>query len=126
MIKQLPPDVIHAWTDREGPVVLATVDSSGMPNAIYASIVNRMADGRLAVADNYFDKTAANIRKGSKAGILFITKSSKSYQVKGSIEYCTEGPLYDEMLSWADARHPRKGVAILNTGEIYSGKERIA
>jgi predicted pyridoxine 5'-phosphate oxidase superfamily flavin-nucleotide-binding protein len=126
MIEQLPGEVVKAWEEREGPVVLATVDGNGKPNAIYATIVKRMADGRLAVADNFFDKTLANIRAGSRASILFITNARKSYQVKGSIEYCTQGPLYEEMLGWADPRHPRKGVAVLNSEEIFRGKDRLA
>lgn len=121
----LPQQVVRAWAEREGPVVLVTVDEVGMPNAIYASIAHRMADGRLAVADNYFSKTAANVRKGGAAGILFITKGHTAYQVKGRVEYYTDGPLYDEMLTWADPAHPRKGVAVINTDEVYSGSQRI-
>jgi predicted pyridoxine 5'-phosphate oxidase superfamily flavin-nucleotide-binding protein len=78
------------------------------------------------VADNYVDKTIANIRNGSKASILFIAKNRKSYQIKGAIEYHSEGPLYQEMLGWADPVHPRKGVAILNSEEVYQGKKRLA
>jgi predicted pyridoxine 5'-phosphate oxidase superfamily flavin-nucleotide-binding protein len=122
---KLPDEVIAAWKDREGPVVLTTVNSEGVPNSIYASIVSMMADGRIAVADNYFDKTIANIRAGRKAGILFITKKFKSYQIKGGIEYCSKGPLYDEMLLWADPKHPRKGVAVMNTEEAYKGKDKL-
>jgi predicted pyridoxine 5'-phosphate oxidase superfamily flavin-nucleotide-binding protein len=125
MSTRLPNEVIAAWQDREGPVVLTTVNSDGVPNSIYASVVSMTADGRIAVADNYFDKTIANIRVGSKSGILFITKDHKSYQIKGGIEYCSKGPLYDEMLSWADPKHPRKGVAVLNTEEVYQGKDKL-
>jgi len=102
------------------------VDRRGMPNAIYAGMVNRMADGRLAVADNYFAKTKANIDAGTRASILFITKGHKSYQVKGSVEYQTAGPLYQEMLSWASPKHPRKGVVVVNTEEMYRGKDKLA
>jgi predicted pyridoxine 5'-phosphate oxidase superfamily flavin-nucleotide-binding protein len=123
---KLPEEVIMAWKDREGPVVLTTVSPSGLPNAIYASIVNTITDGRLAVVNNYFDKTIVNINSGSKASLLFITKGGKAYQVKGTIEYCTNGPLYNEMLTWADPKHPRKGMAIINTQEVYRGGEKLA
>ena len=126
MIIDLPEEVAKAWKEREGPLVLATVDARGLPNAIYASIVSRIADGRIAVADNYFDKTIANIRSGSKASILFITKNRKSYQIKGLVEYRREGPLYEDMLAWADPEHPRRGVAVLNPEEVYKGNERLA
>jgi predicted pyridoxine 5'-phosphate oxidase superfamily flavin-nucleotide-binding protein len=125
MFKQLPEEVLAAWKEREGPVVLVTVDGEQTPNAIYASIAHLMSDGRLAVADNYFDKTKANIDARTKASLLFITKNRKSYQVKGTIDYHTGGPLYEEMLAWADPKHPRKGVAILNMQKAYRGRDII-
>ena len=127
MTKKLPNELINAWQEREGPLVLVTVSENGTPNAIYASIVKIIADGRIAVADNYFDKTKSNIDTGNcKVSALFITTGHKSYQVKGSIEYHTEGALFEDMLTWADPKHPRKGVAIINCEEVYRGKERLA
>ncbi len=41
----LPDEVVQAWKNREGPLVLTTVNKEGAPNAIYASIVNIIADG---------------------------------------------------------------------------------
>jgi predicted pyridoxine 5'-phosphate oxidase superfamily flavin-nucleotide-binding protein len=127
MVKKLPDEVINAWQEREGPLVLVTVSENGTPNAIYASIVKIIADGRIAVADNYFDKTKSNIDMGNcKVSALFITKEHKSYQVKGNVEYHIQGSLYEEMLTWADSKHPRKGVAIVNCEEVYRGKDRLA
>lgn len=125
MNNQLPDEISNAWMEREGPVVMGTINSNGVPNLIYASIVNRMKDGRIAVVDNYFDKTLANIKAGSKASILFIAKNRKAYQIKGSLQYCTEGALYNEMMTWADPKHPRKGVAILNAEEFFRGKDKL-
>jgi predicted pyridoxine 5'-phosphate oxidase superfamily flavin-nucleotide-binding protein len=125
-MKKLPEEVLLAWENRDGPIVLATVNQTGTPNIIYASMVSMTNDGRIAVADNYFDKTLANIHSGSTASVLFITKTRKAYQVKGRIEYDTDGPLFREMLTWADQKHPRKGVAIINAKEVYKGKDRLA
>lgn len=125
-MNKLPEEVVRGWGEKEGPIVLGTVDKEGKPNLIYASVVKKISDGRIAVADNYFDKTLANIQSGSAASILFITKSHNAYQLKGDIEYHIEGELFNEMLSWADPKHPRKGVAILNTQEVYRGSERLA
>ena len=125
MERKLPPEVVEAWNGREGPVVVTTVDSRGMPNSIYASIVRMSADGRISVADNYFDKTLANIRLGTSASVLFITGNRKAYQIKGSLEYHEAGPLYAEMLSWADPKHPRKGVALMNPEAVYRGSEKL-
>jgi hypothetical protein len=126
MISKLPDEVLAAWNEREGPVVLTTVDAGGMPNSIYAGIAGMIADDRLAVTDNYFHKTKANINARTKATLLFLTKKRKAYQIKGTISYYAGGPAYDEMLGWADPKYPRKGVAVLNHEEVYHGKEKLA
>lgn len=123
---QLPAEVLAAWRDREGPLVLTTVDVDGTPNSIYAGIAARTLDGRLAVTDNYFDKTKSNIDARTKACLLFITKSRKSYQIKGTIDYHAGGPIFEEMLSWSDPKHPRKGVAVMNPEAVYRGRDRLA
>ncbi len=125
MAQQLCDDVVKAWEEREGPVVLTTVGAQGVPNSIYAGVVNRMKDGRLAVVDNYFVKSKANLVAGPQASILFFSKSGKSCQVKGKAEYHADGPLHAEMLEWANPKHPRKGVAILNAEEAYSGSQKL-
>jgi uncharacterized protein len=122
----LPQEVITAWNDREGPVVLTTVDAEGTPNSIYASIAHLTSDGCLAVCDNYFYKTKANIDAQTRACLLFITKDRMAYQIKGTIDYRISGPLYDEMLAWADPKYPRKGVALLTVSSVFRGKERLA
>jgi hypothetical protein len=45
--------------------------------------------------------------------------------VKGRLEYHADGPLHAEMLTWADAKYPRKGAAILNAEESYTGSKKI-
>ena len=125
MITRLPDEVLAAWDDRDGPIVLTTIDVNGTPNSIYAGITHLTSDGRLAVTDNYFFKTKANIDAQTKACLLFLTKNRKAYQIKGTIDYYATGPLYDEMLAWSDPKHPRKGVAVLNALEVYSGRNKI-
>ena len=125
MNAKLPAELLNAWNDREGPVILTTVDAVGTPNSIYAGIAHLTSDGRLAVTDNYFFKTKANIDARTKACLLFITKQGNAYQIKGTIDYHTIGPLYDEMLLWSDPKHPRKGVAVLNALEVFRGSEKV-
>ena len=125
MTRQLPKEVIDAWNERVEPVVVTTVDRNGLPNSIYASIVHMASDGRIAIADNYFDKTATNIRSGTSAVVLFITPRKKAYQVKGHFDYYASGPLFEEMVGWADPKHPRRGVALMNPVEVYRGGERL-
>ncbi len=121
----LPEEVIKAWEEKTGPVILTTVDKSGKPNSIYATCVSRYDERTLVVADNYFNKTRENIVAGSKASILFITKSGTSYQVKGSIQFYTSGEIYDDMKKWNPAQHPGHAAAALTVEEVFSGSKQL-
>lgn len=123
---QLPEAVSQAWEQREGPIVLTTVDREGNPNAIYATCVRKVSDDTLVVADNFFNKTRANILAGSKATLLFITKEGQSYQVKGPIEYHAEGPVFDEMKQWNPAKLPGHAAAALRVERVFRGGEELA
>jgi len=121
----LPDTFKQAWEERDGPIVFATIDSLGVPNAIYASCVRVYDDEHLIVADNFFSKTRANIDGGSKGAILFITKGGTSYQVKGSIEYDAVGAYYQDMKAWNGER-PGHAAAVLCVEEVYSGAQKLA
>jgi hypothetical protein len=77
------------------------------------------------VADNYFCKTRANIKNGTKGVILFLTKDRKSFQAKGPLTYYTEGPVFDYMRSWHDPRLPGVAATLLRVEEAYSGAEKL-
>jgi uncharacterized protein len=121
----LPEAVRTAWEDREGPVVLTTVSETGVPNSIYATCVSLFDPSTVVVADNYFDKTRANIQAGSKGCILFITKGGKAYQVKGSIQYHMDGEVFDDMKKWNPEQHPGHAAAALTVEKVYSGAEQL-
>jgi len=121
----LPEIVRNAWEDRDGPVVLATIDDTGTPNIIYATCVSMFGTDKLVVADNFFNKTRANILAGSKGSLLFITKDQKAYQVKGSFEYHKDGEIFDDMKKWNPQEHPGHAAAVLNVEQVYSGAEQL-
>jgi predicted pyridoxine 5'-phosphate oxidase superfamily flavin-nucleotide-binding protein len=121
----LPADVRQAWTNRDGPVILATVGPEGMPNIIYATCVGAFGDDRLVVADNYFDKTRRNLLAGSKGAVLFRSKGGKAYQVKGTLEYHTEGEVFQHMKAWNPPHHPGHAAAVLRAEEVYSGAQKL-
>ena len=122
---KLPQEVIQAWEERNGPVVFTTADAEGNPNAIYATCVGRFDESTLVIADNYFDKTRANIKNGSRGSVLFITKGNKAYQVKGTLEYHTEGALFDFMKSWNPEKHSGHAAAVLRVKEAFSGAKKL-
>lgn len=121
----LPESVSKAWEDREGAVIFTTVDEKGNPNSIYATCVGKFSEDILVVADNYFDKTKKNIFAGSRGSILFITRERKAFQVKGSIEYITEGEVFDFMKSWNPVKNPGHAAAALKVEEVYSGAQKL-
>jgi len=121
----MPENILTAWNDRDGAIILTTVDSTGMPNSIYATCVGSFGGDRLVVADNYFNKTRANLLHGTKGSILFMTKQGKAYQVKGSMQYETEGVVFDDMKCWNPAQHPGNAAAVLMVEEVYSGGEKL-
>ncbi len=122
---KLPNELKKAWDDREGPVILATVDPAGKPNAIYATCVGLHGDERIVVADNYFAKTRKNILDGSHGAILFLTKDKKAYQFKGKLEYHRNGPVFDGMKKWNPEKHPGHAAAALVVEEAYSGATQL-
>jgi len=124
-LAELPEKVSQAWENREGPIILSTVDGDGNPNAIYATCVSKFSEDTIVVANNYFSKTLKNILAGSKGSILFLTKEGEAYQIKGSIEYHTEGAVFDDMKKWNVKQNPGHAAAALKVEEVYSGAEKL-
>jgi len=121
----LPEEVGKAWDERKGPIIFTTVDGNGVPNAIYATCVNKFDEDTIVIADNFFDKTQKNILAGSRGSILFITSNDKAFQVKGTIEYHKEGDIFEDMKTWNPKQHPGHAAAVLKVEEVYSGSEKL-
>lgn len=119
-------DLSQAWENREGPVVFVTVSADGIPNAIYATCVGKYDDSTLVVADNYFNKTRENILGANHQGcILFTAKGGKTCQIKGTLEYHREGPVYDFMKSWNPKKHPGNAAVALKVTSAFSGAAQL-
>lgn len=116
----------EVWDLRESPAVFTSVDAKGLPNSVYVLSMKLLPDGRIAIMDNYFRKTRENIKNGSKGSFLFLTKPRKPYQAKGTIEYLTSGPVYEDLKASVDPKHPRLAAAVLRVEELYSGAEKLA
>ena len=122
----LPEEVRQAWENRKGPAILGTVSAEGVPNVIYVSCVGALGDDRLVVADNYFDKTRRNLKATGKGSLLFQDKDGKAYQVKGTLEYHTEGEIFQSMKGWNPTQHPGHAAAALKVEEVYAGAKKLA
>ncbi|MDD5663124.1 MAG: hypothetical protein PHT71_02550 [Victivallaceae bacterium] len=80
----------------------------------------------IVIADNYFDKTKANILNGSVGTVLFITEDNKAYQVKGTLEYHRDGSMFDFMKCWNPEKHPGHAATVLTPNAVYSGAKKLA
>jgi predicted pyridoxine 5'-phosphate oxidase superfamily flavin-nucleotide-binding protein len=122
----LPDIVKEAWEAREGYPVFTTVDSTGLPNAVYVGAIAIYDEQTIVIAENYLNKTKANILAGSKASLVFLTKDRKSYQIKGSIEYLKEGPLFEFMKSINIPGYPGHAAVAIKVESVYSGADKLS
>ena len=118
-------EIIDAWAEREGATVLTTVSSEGIPNSIWVMSTGLYNNEHIIIADNYFDKTKANILSTGITSVLFTTKDGRSYQLKGTMSYHRDGPFYDFMMEVTPPKFPRRAAVVLHATEIYSGSERL-
>jgi uncharacterized protein len=123
-VAKLPDEVLQAWENREGPIVLGTVNEAGEPNIVYLTCVSMYEQDRVVIADNYFDKTRKNILGGSGGTVLFITGEGKAYQLKGALEYHKEGEYFDFMKSWNPEKHPGHAALVVKIDQVYSGASK--
>lgn len=115
----------HNLGKKEGPIVFTTVVEQGAPNSIYANCVSRYDEETLVVANNFFDKSRKNILSGSKGLLLFIIKGCRSYQIKGEVEYHTEGEIFDDMKRWNPPHRPGHGAAAIKVKAVFSGSKQL-
>jgi len=124
-MKILPEIVSKAWDNRKGAIVFSTLSKQGIPNSIYATCVSKVNENNIVVANNFFNKTLENIKSGSQGSILFITNEDKSYQIKGSIKYFTEGEQFEDMKKWNPKNLPGHGAAVIEIEDVYAGGEKL-
>ena len=121
----LPQAFLDAWDQSDPRMIFTTVSSSNEPNSVWVICVKKLDDKRILIANNFFHKTLENIKSGSRGALLFIAPEREAYQIKGSLEYYTEGPVYDDMKTWLDPKFAGVGAVILNIEDIYYGAEKV-
>jgi predicted pyridoxine 5'-phosphate oxidase superfamily flavin-nucleotide-binding protein len=104
-------------------VVLATVSEDGIPNAVPNMFVEVKSPDTILIGDNFFKKTAANLKKpNSQIAICSWVSTKEGYQIKGVANYVTSGPNYEAMKQIIKSRSdklPAKGCVIMNVTEVY-------
>ncbi len=118
------PQDIQKIINEDKALSFGTVSNSGIPNINIIGIKKIGDDETILLADNYFDKTLANLKENSEAAI--ITKKAEDklwYQLKGSCQYVNEGPEYEEFKKWVKSIKdtlPAKGMVIFKVKQIYN------
>jgi len=122
MVK-MPAEVRDALA-KQKPVPIATASKSGVPNVIFVGAFKILDDENIMIADNFFYKTAQNLKENPKIAILcYDGQNKKSFQIKGSVTLCTEGENFEQMRKWVhgiNEKLPAKTCVMVKVDEIYN------
>ena len=105
--------------------VLATVNDTGIPNAVPIGAKKILDDQTILISDQFFNKTLINMKKNDQVSVLFW-EGYEGYQLKGKVVIETSGPRFEEAVQWIKELSAKlgfplksKGAVILKIDEIY-------
>ncbi|SAK56415.1 Pyridoxamine 5'-phosphate oxidase [Caballeronia hypogeia] len=95
------------------PSIIATVAGDGTPNISYLSHVVRVDDAHVAISNQFFAKTAANIRANPHASLLLVSaRHGAQYRLDVTwLSSRDEGPLFDRVSDQLRASSAQVGMA---------------
>ncbi len=80
---------------KEGMWDLATCSAEG-PNVVPVAFKDVTEDGKMVVGDVFLDTTLKNIKENGKIAVsVYDAQTLAGFQIKGTAEYVTEGPVVD-------------------------------
>ena len=124
MKKMKIPQSIQEIFKGDSAVAFGTATLDGNPNINMIGLKKIQDDETIILADNYFNKTLANVLKNNKGTILTKRAEDKLwYQLKGIFEYINEGPEYEEIKQWVKSVKetlPAKGMIVFKVEKIYN------
>ena len=106
------------------PSVVATLDAEGVPNVSYLSQVHLVDDDHVALSNQFFSKTADNVRATGRATVIAVSgRSGAQYRLDLVHEASlTTGELFDRMAAQLSAIGTQQGVGEimkLRSAELY-------
>jgi hypothetical protein len=113
----LPEIVYNALQELKSPAVFSTTGKDGTPNACWVALFEFKSQDSLLINDSVFS---------SKGSILILTDKFKAYQIKGSLVYHTDGPLFDYMRAHVEEIHARVAAVELKVEEVWEGEKKLA
>lgn len=122
MVK-MPPEVKETL-EKQKPVPMATSSKAGVPNVVFIGAMKILDDETILIADNFFYKTAANLKENPKVSLLcYSSETKKSFQIKGRVEVHMKDKVHDDMIMWVHGINPKlpaKAAVIVKIEEIYN------
>jgi len=111
------------------PSVVATLDAAGEPNVSYLSQVYRVDDRHLALSNQFFSKTTANVKATGRASVLIVSGRTGAQHLLGMVHVGSlhEGELFGRMAAQLSAIASHQGVGdamALRSAEIYRVETR--
>lgn len=120
---KIPPD-IQKIMNEDKAFTFATASKSAVPNINVIGMKQIDNDETVLLADNYFNKTLANLKENTEAAILTKNTEKKLwYQLKGTCQYVNEGPEYEKFKKWVKSKMetlPAKGMVIFKVKQIFN------
>lgn len=95
------------------PSIIATAAADGMPNISYLSHVVRVDETHVAISNQFFAKTAANVRANTKATLMLVDGLTGA-QFTLDIAFCRSidsGALFDRIAGQLKASSAQVGMA---------------
>lgn len=95
------------------PPIIATASADGMPNISYLSHVVRVDEGHVALSNQFFAKTAANIRANPKVTLILVDGfTGDQYLLDiGFVRSVDTGPLFDKIALQLKASSAQVGMS---------------
>lgn len=93
------------------PSVIATTDASGMPNVSYLSHVHYVDSDHVALSNQFFSKTAANVRLTGKATVVVIDGRTSQQHILDLVFESSfqSGPIFDRISAQLDVMASLQG-----------------
>ncbi|MCK5449632.1 pyridoxamine 5'-phosphate oxidase family protein [Candidatus Pacearchaeota archaeon] len=101
----------------------ASIDKSGKPHNIAVGFVKVVSNNELVISDNYLNETVENIKINPSVSLVVWSRdweeNCAGYELKGTVEYFTEGNWIDFIKKIPVNRNePCKGAILVKLNKI--------
>lgn len=102
---------------------VATASKKGIPNVTPIAFVTLVKDDTIWMADNFMNKTLANLKENPHVSIyLYDTEVKRCCQIKGNAEIRTSGEDYEKMKKMVQEKKPglpAKSLIIIRITDVF-------